>query len=41
MLSSLIAPSSINELTERSREIFRLIVDGYVATGEPVGSRTM
>jgi heat-inducible transcriptional repressor len=41
MLSSLIAPSSINELTERSREIFRLIVDGYVATGEPIGSRTL
>src|SRR5271166_270824 len=35
------APSTINELTERSREIFRLIVDGYVATGEPVGSRTL
>ncbi len=32
-----IAPSPINELNERSREIFRLIVDGYVATGEPVG----
>jgi heat-inducible transcriptional repressor len=36
-----IAPSLINELTERSREIFRVIVDGYVATGEPVGSRTL
>jgi heat-inducible transcriptional repressor len=34
-------PSPITELTERSREIFRLIVDGYVATGEPVGSRTL
>src|SRR3954451_11221252 len=32
-------PSPINELNERSREIFRLIVDGYVATGEPIGSR--
>src|SRR3954447_1148812 len=29
----------ISELNERSREIFRLIVDGYVATGEPIGSR--
>jgi heat-inducible transcriptional repressor len=36
-----IASSPINELTERSREIFRLIVDGYVATGEPIGSRTL
>jgi heat-inducible transcriptional repressor len=34
-------PSPIGELNERSREIFRLIVDGYVATGEPVGSRTL
>src|SRR5947208_8409586 len=35
------APSPISELSERSREIFRLIVDGYVATGEPIGSRTL
>ena len=31
----------ITELNHRSREIFRLIVDAYVATGEPVGSRTI
>ena len=31
----------ISELNERSREIFRLIVDAYVETGEPVGSRTL
>jgi heat-inducible transcriptional repressor len=36
-----VAPSTINELSERSREIFRLIVDGYVATGDPIGSRTL
>jgi heat-inducible transcriptional repressor len=36
-----IASSPIHELNERSREIFRLIVDGYVATGEPIGSRTL
>src|SRR5712675_1874543 len=35
------ALSPINELNERSREIFRVIVDGYVATGEPIGSRTL
>lgn len=35
------APSPITELSERSREIFRLIVDAYVQTGEPVGSRTL
>src|ERR1700740_913604 len=36
-----VAPSPITELSERSREIFRLIVDSYVASGEPVGSRTL
>jgi len=32
---------SITELNERSREIFRQIVDSYLATGEPVGSRQL
>ena len=31
----------ITELSERSKLIFRQIVDAYVATGEPVGSRTI
>jgi heat-inducible transcriptional repressor len=31
----------IVELNARSREVFRQIVDAYVATGEPVGSRTI
>src|SRR5215831_14553253 len=31
----------VSELNERSREIFRMIVDAYVETGEPVGSRTL
>jgi len=31
----------ITELNERSREIFRLIVDAYVETGEPIGSRSV
>lgn len=31
----------ISELNERSREIFRHIVDAFVETGEPVGSRTL
>jgi len=35
------APSPIADLSERSREIFRLIVDGYVQTGGPIGSRTL
>jgi len=33
--------SPIVRLNERSREIFRHIVDSYVAGGEPVGSRTI
>ncbi|MGD9616689.1 MAG: heat-inducible transcriptional repressor HrcA [Alphaproteobacteria bacterium] len=35
------AASPFSKLNERGREIFRLIVDGYVATGEPIGSRTL
>lgn len=31
----------ISELSERSREIFRHIVDAYVQSGEPIGSRTL
>lgn len=31
----------VTELNERSREIFRNLVDTYVQTGEPVGSRTL
>jgi heat-inducible transcriptional repressor len=33
--------SAIAELSERSREIFRQVVEAYVETGEPVGSRTL
>jgi heat-inducible transcriptional repressor len=31
----------ISELSERSKHIFRQIVDAYVETGEPIGSRTI
>ncbi|MBT6204504.1 MAG: heat-inducible transcriptional repressor HrcA [Alphaproteobacteria bacterium] len=31
----------IQKLNERSREIFRILVDEYVRTGEPVGSRAI
>lgn len=31
----------IPELNERSREIFRLIVDSYLGGGDPIGSRTL
>jgi len=29
------------ELTERARVIFRLVVEGYIASGNPVGSKTI
>jgi len=32
---------SLSQLNERSREIFRRIVESYLATGEPVGSRNI
>ena len=32
---------SLAALNERSREIFRSIVESYLATGEPVGSRNL
>ena len=31
----------LRELNERSREIFKRIVETYLATGEPVGSRNL
>ena len=35
------AEVSLVQLNERSREIFRQIVESYLATGEPVGSRNL
>src|SRR5271167_2534918 len=32
---------SVAQLNDRSREIFRQIVESYLATGEPVGSRNL
>jgi heat-inducible transcriptional repressor len=34
-------PGGLVQLDERSREIFRQIVESYLATGEPVGSRNL
>ena len=31
----------INELTLRAREIFRLVVEGYLGSGQPVGSKAL
>lgn len=35
------ASPPITELTDRAREIFRLVVEGYLASGQPVGSKTI
>ena len=34
-------PPPITELTARARDIFRLVVEGYLASGQPVGSKTL
>ena len=31
----------LEELNDRSREVFRRVVEGYLASGDPVGSRTL
>ena len=33
--------SPVTELNTRAREIFRLVVEGYLTSGQPVGSRTL
>src|SRR3546814_18891067 len=35
------ATPPITELTTRARDVFRLVVDAYLETGQPVGSRTL
>jgi heat-inducible transcriptional repressor len=36
-----VSQGGLAQLSERSREIFRQIVESYLATGEPVGSRNL
>lgn len=31
----------LDQLNDRSREVFRLVVEGYLASGDPIGSRTL
>jgi heat-inducible transcriptional repressor len=38
---SIASPSELQKLNERSRAIFRELVETYLATGEPVGSRNL
>jgi len=35
------ASPPVNELTDRARAIFRLVVEGYLESGVPVGSKTL
>ncbi|RGP40557.1 Heat-inducible transcription repressor HrcA [Altererythrobacter insulae] len=35
------ASPTISELTDRARDIFRLVVEGYLESGQPVGSKTL
>lgn len=35
------APTPLIDLSERAREIFRLVVEGYLESGQPVGSKTL
>ena len=34
-------PSILDQMNDRSREVFRQVVEGYLQTGEPIGSRTL
>lgn len=36
-----VKPPSLDELNDRSREVFRRVVEGYLDSGAPVGSRTL
>ena len=35
------AATPVTEITERAREVFRLVVENYLGSGAPVGSRTI
>ena len=35
------AASILEQLNDRSREVFRRVVESYLANGDPVGSRTL
>jgi heat-inducible transcriptional repressor len=35
------ASTPVSELTERAREVFRLLVESYLGSGAPIGSRTL
>ncbi len=41
MRKTLDAPQLLEEMNDRSREVFRRVVEGYLHSGHPVGSRTL
>lgn len=40
-IAHMTAPLPVSDLNDRARDIFRLVVESYLATGAPVGSRTI
>lgn len=40
-LTNMTEPAHLSDLNDRSREVFRALVETYIETGEPVGSRTI
>ena len=34
-------PDLLSEMNDRSREVFRRVVEGYLTSGDPIGSRTL
>src|SRR3954467_5442559 len=34
-------PTPVSEMTERARDVFRMVVESYLGAGAPVGSRTI
>ena len=36
-----LSPSNYDDMNDRSREVFRRVVESYLETGDPVGSRTL
>ena len=34
-------PELLKDMNDRSREVFRRVVEGYLESGDPVGSRTL
>jgi heat-inducible transcriptional repressor len=40
-ISTMSTPAPVHELTDRARDVFRVVVENYLGSGTPVGSRTI